>query len=377
MTKQTWRMIDTGVRPAAQNMALNRAILEAHQEGKIPHTLRFLQFKPSALLGFHQSAEQELRIDYCKENNIDIQRRMTGGGAIYFDETQIGWELYLDKKALGTADMSAIAKKICEAAADGISRLGVDAKFRPRNDIEVDGKKVSGTGGAFDGDSILYQGTLLVDFDVEKMMKILRIPAEKLSDKAISSARDRVANLKDLLGEAPSMALVKKHISEAFAEAFDVEFEENDVLTDLPTDSLTEMLTKEEQELYEEALSEIDTDEWVYQLNSPASELPIAQGIYKCKGGLIRASISFDKQKNMIKQVWLTGDYFVTPRRTVNDLEATLKEIPADQMETKVNAFFEQTEAEMMMLEAADFIAAINLALDQVKLDQGKEAEAI
>ena len=356
MTKQTWRMIDTGVRPAAQNMAMNRAILEAHQEGKISHTLRFLQFKPSALLGFHQSAEQELRVDYCKENNIEIQRRMTGGGAIYFDETQIGWELYLDKKALGTADMSAIAKKICEAAADGISRLGVDAKFRPRNDIEVDGKKVSGTGGAFDGDSILYQGTLLVDFDVEKMMKILRIPAEKLSDKAISSARDRVANLKDLLGEAPDMSLVKKHISEAFAEAFNVDFEEENELT------------VDENNLYEEALAEIDTDEWVYLLNSPVSELPIVQGIYKCKGGLIRASISFDKQKNMIKQVWLTGDYFVTPSRTVNDLEATLKETPVDKVEAKVNAFFEGSDAKMMMLEPADFVAAIKTALDQVTL---------
>lgn len=354
MTKQTWRMIDTGIRPAAQNMALNRAILEAHQEGKAPHTLRFLQFKPSALLGFHQSADQELRVDYCKENNIDIQRRMTGGGAIYFDETQIGWELYLDKKALGTADMNAIARKICEAAADGISRLGVEAKFRPRNDIEVDGKKVSGTGGAFDGDSILYQGTLLIDFDVEKMMKVLRIPAEKLSDKAISSARERVANLKALLGEAPEMSLVKKHISDAFAVAFDVEFSEQ---SDLNTD---------EQEFYQQALAEIDTDEWVYQLNSPESDLPITQGLYKCSGGLIRASISFDKQKNMIKQVWLTGDYFVTPARTINDLEASLKETPVDQIEEKINAFFENTDVKMMMLEPADFVTAINKALEQV-----------
>jgi len=354
MTKQTWRVIDTGIRSAAQNMALNRSILEAHQEGKISHTLRFLQFKPSALLGFHQSADQELRVDYCKENNIEIQRRMTGGGAIYFDETQIGWELYLDKKALGTADMNAIAKKICEAAADGISRLGVDAKFRPRNDIEVDGKKVSGTGGAFDGDSILYQGTLLVDFDVEKMMKILRIPAEKLSDKAISSARDRVANLKDLLGEAPEMNLVKQHMSDAFADAFNVEFQES------------AELTADEQSLYEEALAEIDTEEWVYQLNKPVSDLPIVQGIYKSKGGLIRASISVDKEKNMLKQVWLTGDYFVSPRRTVNDLEAVLKEVPIDQVEEKINTFFVNSDAEMMMLDAADFISAIKVALDLV-----------
>ena len=228
----TWRVIDTGLRSAAENMALNKTLLEAHQEGLIPHTLRFLQFTPCALLGFHQSAQQELRLDYCKENNIEVQRRITGGGAIYFDETQIGWELYLDKKTLGTADMSAIARKICEAAAEGISQLGVNARFRPRNDIEVDGKKISGTGGAFDGNSILYQGTLLIDFDIERMLRVLRIPAEKLSDKAIESARERVANLKDLLGEVPDMALVKKHITTAFAKAFAVNFSEAGELSD-------------------------------------------------------------------------------------------------------------------------------------------------
>ncbi len=103
-----WRVIDTGLRPAAQNIALNRALLEARQADEIPSTLRFLRFTPSALLGYHQSAEQELNLDYCREQGIEIQRRITGGGAIYFDETQIGWELYLHKRELGTADMELI-----------------------------------------------------------------------------------------------------------------------------------------------------------------------------------------------------------------------------------------------------------------------------
>ena len=148
-TRDRWRLIDTGLRPAAENIAINRTMLEAHQEGLIPPTLRFLRFLPSALIGFHQSVEQELRADYCAAHGITIQRRLTGGGAIYFDETQIGWELYLDRRRLGTADMQEISRRICEMAAVGIRRLGVDARFRPRNDIEVNGRKISGTGGAF------------------------------------------------------------------------------------------------------------------------------------------------------------------------------------------------------------------------------------
>ncbi|QKT04387.1 lipoate--protein ligase family protein [Ectothiorhodospiraceae bacterium 2226] len=350
--EQTWRLIDTGLRRAAENMALNRAMLEAHQEGLIPHTLRFLQFTPSALVGFHQSVAQELRADYCRENGIDIQRRITGGGAIFFDPTQIGWELYLDKRALGTADMAAIARRICEAAADGISRLGVDAQFRPRNDIEVDGRKISGTGGAFDGDSILYQGTLLVDFDVERMLRVLRIPAEKLSDKAISSARERVVNLKELLGEAPALADVKRHIADAFGEAFGVRFE------------AAEELTAAEQEKYREALAEIDTDEWVYQIDRPLSETPTLDGIYRSEGGLMRVSVAVDNARKRIKQLWITGDFFVNPKRLVPDLEGALRDTPIEALEQNVQQFFDDYQGEMLMLKPQDFVAAIQSALN-------------
>jgi len=346
-----WRLIDTGLRPAAQNMAINRAMLEAHQEGAIAHTLRFLQFEPCALLGFHQNVDQELRLDYCQAQGITVQRRITGGGAIYFDPSQIGWELYLDKQLLGTADMAAIAARVCEAAAEGMRRLGVDAVFRPRNDIEVDGRKISGTGGAFDGDSILYQGTLLVDFDIERMLQVLRIPAEKLSDKAIASARDRVVNLKELLGRVPSVDEVKRALAAAFAEAFDVSFEE------APT------LSPAEQAKYEEALAEIDTDEWVFQANRPVEETPTLEGIHRCSGGLMRAHVAVDTFKRRIKQVWLTGDFFVNPKRMVPDLEAALRDTPIGELGANVEGFFRDYPVEMLMLKPEDFHAVIADAL--------------
>ncbi len=347
---RVWRVIDTGLRNAAENIAFNKALLESHQEGYSPHTLRFLQFTPSALIGFHQNVEQELRSDYCQENGVEIQRRITGGGAIYFDETQIGWELYLDKQTLGSADMGAIAARICEAAAEGMRRLGVDAQFRPRNDIEVDGKKISGTGGAFDGDSILYQGTLLVDFDIERMLRVLRIPAEKLSDKAIASARERVANLKDLLGAAPAISEVKRHMTAVFAEAFGVEFREDG-------------LNDAEQSAFDEALREIDGPEWVYQHNRPLEEAPTMEAIYRSKGGLMRVSLSVDTFKERIKQVWITGDFFVNPRRMVADLESALRDTAIADLRANVHRFFADYPVEMLMLNRDDFVALIESAL--------------
>lgn len=348
----TWRVIDTGVRRAAENFALNRALLASRQAAgpQGPSTLRFLQFRPSALLGFHQAAEQELNLDFCAAHDIDIQRRITGGGAIFMDEGQFGWELYLHKSDVGSADMGAIARRICEAAAGGIASLGVEARFRPRNDIEVHGRKISGTGGAFDGDALMYQGTLLVQFDVAQMLRILRIPAEKLSDKAIADARERVVNLSELLGRVPPLDEVKAVVQGAFAKEFGVTFEPGD-------------LNADEQERMREALHEIDTPEWVHMVSRPRAERPLMEAAEKFPGGLLRAAVAYDRPRERLKQVWFTGDLFVSPRRTLVDLEAALKDVALDRMDTVVHDFFTGRDVDMLGLTPADFIRVLHQAV--------------
>ena len=278
---EIWRVIDTGLRPAAQNIALNRALLEARQAEEIPSTLRFLRFAPSALLGYHQSAEQELNLDYCKAHNIAIQRRITGGGAIYTDETQLDWELYLHQRDVGTWDMQAIAKRICHAAASAISALGVDARFRPRSDIEVDGRKILASGSVCDGDALLYQGTLLIDLDPGEILRVLRLPVRDVSDAATASARGRLASLKDLLGCRADPVRLKRLLTEAFESEFDVEFREAD-------------LTLTEHARYRTALAEIDTMDWVHLVNGPVSDTPFYDAVHRLPEGTLNASVIYD-----------------------------------------------------------------------------------
>ncbi len=349
--RDRWRLLDTGLRGAAENIALNRTLLEAHQEGFSPHTLRFLRFTPSALVGFHQSVRQELRTDYCGREGIEIQRRITGGGAIYFDPSQIGWELYLDKAAAGSADMGAVAARICEAAAEGLRRLGVDARFRPRNDIEVDGRKISGTGGAFDGDSLLYQGTVLVDFDLERMLRVLRVPAEKLSDKALRSARERVTSLRELLGgRAPPLAAVQEALAAAFGTAFGVAFE--------PAG-----LSPEEERRLRAAHAQIAAPEWVYQRDHAPTGSGVRAGVHRTRGGLLRAHVCLDPDARRITQLWITGDFFVTPARMVPDLEAALKDAPCADVRARIEEFFAAYPVQMLHLAPADFATVVERAL--------------
>ncbi|MEW6313705.1 MAG: biotin/lipoate A/B protein ligase family protein [Pseudomonadota bacterium] len=357
MTK-TWRIIDTGLRPAAENLAFNRALLEARQANEIPNTLRFLRFTPSALLGYHQSAEQELNLDYCAAHHIDIQRRITGGGAIYFDEAQLGWELYLTRQDVGSADMQAISRRICEAAARAISSLGVKARYRPRNDIEVNGRKISGTGGAFDGDALMYQGTLLIDFDVEKMLRVLRIPAEKLSDKAIASARERVTSLRELLGDVPTLPAIQQAMSDAFAAEFCVDISDG-------------QLAKAELLRYEMALAEISQPDWVNLLQRPAADLPILDAAQKFEGGLLRASVAYDRTGRRIKQVWFSGDLFVSPRRTLVDLESALKDTALDRLEEIVGAFFAARPVDMLSLPPSAFALIVRQAVGSTEKAMG------
>lgn len=203
---KSFRVIDTGIRDGRRQIAFDQALIESRQAGLIPDTIRFLRFPPTALIGRHQALSREVRVDYCREHGIGLVRRITGGGAIYFDEGQLGWSLVFDRATLGIASLGDLAREICEAAAAGLGTLGIDARYRPRNDIEVGGRKVSGTGGFFDDDTLFYQGTVLVDLDPERMVAALNVPQAKLAKRGLDSATQRVVTLRELLGEAPSIA---------------------------------------------------------------------------------------------------------------------------------------------------------------------------
>ena len=182
---QTWRLLDTPPMTAAENMAMDETLLELKGQGKSPNTIRFLQFSPKAVLvGFHQAIAEEIRLDYCRANKIDVNRRITGGGAVFFDENQLGWEVFSDKAFFNTAiPNGSLFKTLCDPMISALELLNINARFRPRNDIEVNGRKISGTGGTESDAAFMFQGTLLVDFDVTTMLRAQRMPVEKLKAK--------------------------------------------------------------------------------------------------------------------------------------------------------------------------------------------------
>lgn len=352
-----WRLLDTGVLSAAENMALDDVILEARSKKFSPNTLRFLQFDPPAVLvGYYQSIKQEVRTSYCKDQGIDINRRMTGGGAIFFDGSQLGWGIYASKKELGAANLEILFKKICQAVILGLKRFGIDAKYRPKNDIEVGGKKISGTGGIEEKSAFLFQGTLLMDFDVDTMLKSLRIPTEKLIDKGIESARERTTCLKWELGYLPKLSEVKDAIRQGFEETLNIKFAETP-------------LTEYEQGLFNNKIDKFRSNEWIYKNKGPVEKLPILTSSYRTKGGSIQVSLAINVETNIIQSVLITGDFFAHPKNAVFDLEAALKFTRADKsrIEEVVYDFFKKEKGLFPDILPSDFIDAVYEAVKKVE----------
>lgn len=353
MPEKNLRILDTGVIEGRLNIAIGQAIVEAHGEGRVPDTLRFLRFPPTALVGRHQALGQEIDLDYCRAHGIGVVRRITGGGAIYLDPGQLGWELALHRSTLGGGALDNVARRICEAAADGISRLGVDARYRPRNDIEVDGRKISGTGGFFDGDTLFYQGTVLVDMDPRAMVSALRVPQAKLARRALDSAEQRVVTLRELLGgNTPDLADIQDALGAAFCEHFGLS----------PDPGTLGAAEREAAEaLYRE---EIGTEDFVGGIEEPPQARGDLYGEAVCPGGTIRSYLRLEgPAQNRIRGALITGDFFVTPPRVIFDLESRLRGVYLEDLGSVVTEFFEEAGVDVLSVAPGDFVASLKDAL--------------
>ena len=348
-----FRIIDSGVREGRANIAFDAALIDERQAGRVPDTIRFLRFPPTALIGRHQDLSREVDLDYCAANGIGTVRRITGGGAIYLDEGQLGWELVFHRASLGIAALPEVARAICDAAAAGLGKLGVDARFRPRNDIEVDGRKISGTGGFYDGDVLIYQGTVLVDLDPQAMVRALRVPESKLAKRQLASAAGRVVTLKELLGDAlPDMETLQRALLEGFTESLGIDAEAG-------------VITEAEERAAERYLAdEIGTDEFVAEIDDPAGSGDVLAGTHTGAGGTIDSFVKLEgPTREILQRVLISGDFFVTPPRVVLDLEAHLKGLRLDEIEPAIDEFFATAAVDTLSVRPEDFAASIASAL--------------
>ena len=149
----------------------------------------------TVVIGKNQNAYAELDVDYAKEQGIRIARRITGGGAVYHDMGNLNYTCISSKKGEREIDFATFCQPIVEV----LGEMGVKAELSGRNDLLVNGKKISGNAQHSSKGRVLHHGTLLYDSDMTVLESVLRADPEKLKTKAIRSVSSRVMNLCEIM----------------------------------------------------------------------------------------------------------------------------------------------------------------------------------
>ena len=167
------------------------------------------QTRPAVIVGFNQEVNTEVNLDYLKENGIDLVRRVTGGGAVYHDLGNLNYTIVGRSENL-ERDYPEYASIMAKA----LQSLGVPATLSGRNDILVEGRKVSGFAKRVCKNRLMVHGTLMYNVDVDVLTKVLNPSNTKLQSKGIASVRSRVANLCDYLPEIPNIQTFSNRLEE-------------------------------------------------------------------------------------------------------------------------------------------------------------------
>ncbi|PLX17619.1 MAG: lipoate--protein ligase [Salinivirgaceae bacterium] len=254
---------------------------------------------PSIIVGKHQNTLAEINVEYVKSENIQVVRRLSGGGAVFHDPGNLNFTFI--KK--GEKDQLVDFRKYTRPILDILLELGVEAKFEGRNDLTIKGKKFSGNAEHVFQNKILHHGTLLFSSKLPDLSQALKVNPLKYKDKAVKSVRSRVTNISEHLPEPISLIDFENKIMNHVQSMYE--------------DSTIYKLTEEDKKAIQKLVDEkYSTWDWNFGY-SP--EYNFQKGV-KTEGGHIE--INLDVNKGIIKSAKIFGDFFNT--KDVAELEQIL-----------------------------------------------------
>lgn len=241
------RVIDSGTYSEPVQQALERVLTDWLADGEIDPTLRFwYRDRPAVPLGRFQAYADEVAVDYVEERDIDVVRRITGGGAMYVEPgAVITYSLYLPRSAVSD-DVEASYAELDQWAIDALRDVGLDASHEPLNDIVHPEGKIGGAAQLRTDDAVVHHTTMSYVLNLEEMLRVLRIGEEKVSDKAVASTEKRVARISD-------------HVDASRREVIEAMIEAAGDYYDTVESELSETALVEARELADEQFA---SDEW-------------------------------------------------------------------------------------------------------------------
>ncbi len=218
----SWRLLPLKTNTAFINMAIDEAILTARIDGKVPNTLRFYRWQPSAVsIGKNQIPASEVYIDACKRLGVDVVRRISGGGTVYHDfDGEVTYSVIAKTSDLGTADITTVYAKIYETIQYALALLGMIADFSSGDtkncpNMTVKGKKISGSSQAITHGIVLQHGTVLRSVDLAKMFTLLKLRNVSCS-QAADIAKRKITSIENEVGHAVAIETVADALAKSF-----------------------------------------------------------------------------------------------------------------------------------------------------------------
>lgn len=288
-----------GITDPSINLALEEYVLQNF--GEEDTYLLFYINEPSIIIGRNQNSIEEINTDYVDGNGIKVVRRLSGGGAVYHDEGNLNFSFITKDDGESFHNFAKFTKPVVEA----LNHIGVPAELIGRNDLLVEGRKISGNAQFATKGRMFSHGTLMFDSEIEHLVAALNVKKEKIESKGIKSIRSRVANIAEFLEEKVTMDEFKELI---LRYIFDVE----DV-NDIPRYKLTEQDWENVHQISEDRYKKW---EWNFG-KSPSFNIKES---HKFDSGLL--DVRLDVKKGIIENCKIFGDFFGVG--DVKDIEAGL-----------------------------------------------------
>jgi lipoate-protein ligase A len=211
-----WRLLHEGPQSPTLHMALDEVLVDEVSAGRRGPTLRIWEWAgPAVVMGRFQSLRNEVDSEAAKQHGIEVVRRISGGGAMFIEPgNTITYSIVAPLTMVEGMSFEQAYALMDAWVIAALGELGIQAWYQPLNDITSPAGKIAGAAQARRGKAVLHHVTMAYDIDAAKMLQVLRIGREKLSDKGTTSAQKRVDPLRSQTG------LAREDVIAALVESF-------------------------------------------------------------------------------------------------------------------------------------------------------------